>query len=100
MAHDVGQRWVVPSEAALQTLAAALAHKLMAGDVYLLYGEVGAGKTTFRHVFRVCTSICESCSWSSGVVALAEVLGHGSVLTGQTCRSLCLCMDPCLLDVG
>ena len=49
-AGAAGVQWVVPSESALQTLAAALALKLVGGDVYLLYGQVGAGKTTFRHV--------------------------------------------------
>ena len=33
----------------MQSLAACLATRLQPGDVYLLQGSVGAGKTAFRH---------------------------------------------------
>ena len=78
--HSARQRWVVTSEAALHSLAAALSHKLQAGDVYLLYGQVGAGKTTFRHVPCAGTgSVC--CDGDSSACHLPRML----VLTEQLC---------------
>ncbi|KAI8472474.1 MAG: hypothetical protein J3K34DRAFT_413790 [Monoraphidium minutum] len=42
---------VVTSESGMRRLAAALARELRAGDVYLLYGSVGAGKSAFSRAF-------------------------------------------------
>lgn len=47
--HDQSHTtYIAPSEAHLQHLAAALAAVRQPGDVYCLYGAVGAGKSTFR----------------------------------------------------
>lgn len=48
-----GVHLLAPSERALGRLAALLVHKggLCAGDVYCLYGEVGAGKSVFSRAF-------------------------------------------------
>jgi hypothetical protein len=40
--------FIVTSEPGLRRLAAALSRELQAGDVYLLFGDVGAGKSAFR----------------------------------------------------
>ena len=40
--------YVVTGEIGMQQLAAALVQELHAGDAYLLYGAVGAGKSAFR----------------------------------------------------
>ena len=47
--HSVS--FVAATEPGLQTLAAGLAADLQPGDTYLLQGNVGAGKTAFRHAW-------------------------------------------------
>ena len=75
--------FLVPTEAAMQTLAAGLAAELHPGDAYLLQGTVGAGKTAFRHAsagVRSPLSAWRSLSlpaWLSWLCALQSSLHQG-----------------------
>ena len=47
-ADDASLDLLATSQAAMQAVAAVLARDRRPGDVYLLYGSVGAGKSAFR----------------------------------------------------
>ena len=56
---------VVTNEAGMARLAAALAADVKAGDAYMLYGAVGAGKSAFRCVLCIPLLRCALCATST-----------------------------------
>lgn len=72
--------YFLPDETATRSLAASIGAQLKAGDLVLLSGELGAGKTTFAQEVAWALGVKEEVSSPTFVLMLEYTSGHVPLL--------------------